>query len=1304
MYRLAWIAGLLLSVAMCGAIQDASAQDSHPQFEIWKNGTRIAGPETNPDALKRVIVEFKHLPLLEVAKNSAKQASAFTIAQDHDRLADDLQNLRDKNLRDKNLPGTSAGKLAAQTSPAPHISHNFKQAFNGAAVTMPLWMIRHVQALDYVKEVHLDGEMIAMAIESPKSNNASVISDPSQTGLRLTGGTGVGVRVAVIDTGIDYTHPALGGGLGEGFKVIDGYNFVSDHADPMDDNGHGTHVAGIIAGINVDSTWQGVAPDAQLLAYKVLDEDGSGRDTWVLAAIERALDPDGSPATDDAVDIINLSLGSGAGSDSNHPVTLAVERAVKAGIVCVVAAGNSGHLGAASIAAPGNALAAITVGAASTDGDIASFSAQGPTGSIKANSLPRFAMKPDVFAPGEGVYSTWLDNGFKAMDGTSMATPHIAGLVAGMLELNQSWSPAQVKAAIALMADQDGFLPWLVGESQTPVVSARTVQALATPARFDFGLVDLVDDTWRRQDTLTIHNFDDVAKTYGLQINGDLPAAVVIDFVQPTITVGPNTSQTVPFTISAPVDAIPRKDFPDAYEGMIHLESNTETFQIPFSFFHPAQSRLVLDEPADVLFIHGKQNEEAFSFFDVSGDLFLFLPEDQYDAIAQFESGNRVVIKENVFENGALQTTIISEDADLTLHLDVRDLGGRPLQHLSGMHAITHKETGYAIVRRGGFLSMASQLPAIQHFSTFSDAYKVEIKATGFSADGGYYELPFSVEEGMSSDIQFRNEADEMTQIKYHYSVPDATTQAFFVPWSYDASYGQERATISAKLDVNPGSPFILHPPFEQTVFLLPPPNETFRWKSHFHTLHSDAFSLFNLATNARKITLLATEEVDVIDDENVRIGGKDGIAYPSNEPITLYPGMGLMHWAGQLDNGAHTVKIKEAPAGGFYLNAWNDLAPRAFAYKLYEGVDLIAADSVYNVPNLPVARWLGETEIDVTPGAYTLVMDDVHTSLQGWKSRATATLSFKTDLADANPPRITQLYIDSDGKPGRILHPERTHTIVLGVTDVCSWCDEGNAPSSLSVMIRAANDSTWITLNAEASGGTYKAVLPSGLDEAFYDLRVDAADISGNETSLTVSPAFELGTSAVPLPLEPLLAAQGVSLTPTISWQPVTQAISYHVQFAEDPFFEMLIDEKADLEMTQLEVGVLTLGKRYFWRVRANTVAGDMPWSQPFWFDTMLQVSAQEGNKIPDAYALEEIYPNPVISLATLQYSLPNPGVVQIELFDMLGRRIEMIESTIKPAGIYQEHLNTTTLAPGAYFVRLQAGSFVKTKKFVKQ
>ena len=124
--------------------------------------------------------------------------------------------------------------------------------------------------------------------------------------------TGEGVVVAVVDSGVDYTHSDLGGCIGAACKVIGGYDFVDNDNDPMDIDGHGTHVAGIVA---ANGSVVGVAPDASILAVRVLDENGDGVNIHIVEGIEYAVDPDGNPNTDDGADVIHLSLGGHGDAD-----------------------------------------------------------------------------------------------------------------------------------------------------------------------------------------------------------------------------------------------------------------------------------------------------------------------------------------------------------------------------------------------------------------------------------------------------------------------------------------------------------------------------------------------------------------------------------------------------------------------------------------------------------------------------------------------------------------------------------------------------------------------------------------------------------------------------------------------------------------------------------------------------------------------------------------------------------------------------------------------------------------------------
>lgn len=290
--------------------------------------------------------------------------------------------------------------------------------------------------------------------------------------------TGAGIKIGVIDTGVDYTNPDFGSCTkltflaGQCSKVVGGYDFVNNDADPMDDDGHGTHVAGIItANSSVSGNeFRGVAPESVIYAYKVLGPEGKGYIDGIIDAIDWSADPNQDGDFSDHLDVINLSLGF-IGNPDNRLVD-AVDNAVSVGVIAVVAAGNEGPY-AGTIRSPGIARSAITVGATykkNYDGkywkddnpridEITSFSSRGP---VSFNN--EIINKPDIVAPGALIcssrwdsldlttknkrYTTCIDDKHIFMAGTSMAAPMVSGAAALMKQAHPEWSSLEMKMAL----------------------------------------------------------------------------------------------------------------------------------------------------------------------------------------------------------------------------------------------------------------------------------------------------------------------------------------------------------------------------------------------------------------------------------------------------------------------------------------------------------------------------------------------------------------------------------------------------------------------------------------------------------------------------------------------------------------------------------------------------------------------------------------------------------------------------------------------------------------------------------------
>ncbi len=245
---------------------------------------------------------------------------------------------------------------------------------------------------------------------------------------------GEGILVAVVDTGIDATHPDLDdlddNPVTNDPKLVGWIDYVNGAPSPYDDHGHGTHVSGTISGTGANSVQTGVAPGTQLIAAKVFNSDGWGYTSDIILAFEWAVDNN--------ADIISFS----GGGSHESVYTTTINNVVAAGVVPVVAAGNEGP-GASTVHCPGDEVNSLTVGATDSSDIIAWFSSRGPV-TLDGQTY----IKPDVSAPGVSVTSTLPGGGYAAWDGTSMATPHVSGTAALMLENNPDLSPAEVKQTL----------------------------------------------------------------------------------------------------------------------------------------------------------------------------------------------------------------------------------------------------------------------------------------------------------------------------------------------------------------------------------------------------------------------------------------------------------------------------------------------------------------------------------------------------------------------------------------------------------------------------------------------------------------------------------------------------------------------------------------------------------------------------------------------------------------------------------------------------------------------------------------
>ncbi|MGW1774833.1 S8 family serine peptidase [Streptomyces sp. NPDC002104] len=359
---------------------------------------------------------------------------------------------------------------------------------------------------------------------------------------------GTGVKIAVLDTGIDTGHPDLAG------RVVAAADF-SESGSTADHFGHGTHVASIAAGTGAKSggKYKGVAPGAKLLNGKVLGDDGHGSDSGILAGIEWAVAQ--------GAQVVNLSLGGPDGPEID-PVEAAVNQlSDDKGVLFAIAAGNGGRTGPGTIDSPGSADAALTVGAVDKSDVLADFSGTGPrTGDG--------AVKPDVTAPGVSITAAAAVGsaierqvgqnpaGYLTLSGTSMAAPHAAGAAALLKQQHPTWTGAQIKGVLTGSAKPGPYDAFQQGSGRIAVDQALGQSVIAEPLALAFA-----EQQWPHEDDapvtrkVTYRNLGTAPVTLNLSVTATGPdgkpaPAGFLAFARPSVTVPAGRTASVDLTLN----------------------------------------------------------------------------------------------------------------------------------------------------------------------------------------------------------------------------------------------------------------------------------------------------------------------------------------------------------------------------------------------------------------------------------------------------------------------------------------------------------------------------------------------------------------------------------------------------------------------------------------------------------------------------------------------------------------------------------------------------------------------------------
>ncbi len=625
-----------------------------------------------------------------------------------------------------------------QKYPNLKIKRTYTAVFKGFAIHGPLKDLEKLQKEQGILEVSPVTNYTPNIDESvPFIGGEKMHRLFDKEGNRLTG---KGVKVGIIDTGIDYTHPDLRD------NYAGGYDFVDEDKDPMETKRsqgmptlHGTHVAGIVG---ANGHLHGVAPEAELIAYRVLGPGGHGSSEHVIAAIEMAIH--------DKVDVLNLSLGNTI-NGPDWPTSLALNKAVEHGVVAVTSSGNSGP-NLWTVGSPGTSSEAISVGASTPplhiphlspifskreiemlplqgsmpwdfptkpmgmvyaglgeeedwedrkiegkivllergkipfsekahhakmrgaagvviynnlegnftgtlevemdipvvsiskeDGlflkkhlkrsfsmvktkfkwhkdDIASFSSRGPV-------THTWEIKPDVVAPGVAIDST-IPNGYLALQGTSMAAPHVAGASALIIQAHPDWTPAQVKAALMnttkplIKEDGSGYSVLEQGTGRIQLEEAIQTNSLVYPGSLNFGMLEKKQTRTQKEVPITIENVSDKEVTYSIEAPKQKKG---VQWKTPiTFKLKPKEKCETNITL----DITPNQQNEGMHEGEVIVNADNQKIRLPYLY--------IIEEP-DYPRIMGFQ----FGYGDKEGEYQyeVYLPEGAEElGIALYEA------------------------------------------------------------------------------------------------------------------------------------------------------------------------------------------------------------------------------------------------------------------------------------------------------------------------------------------------------------------------------------------------------------------------------------------------------------------------------------------------------------------------------------------------------------------------------------------------------------------------------------------------------------------------------------------
>jgi hypothetical protein len=1118
----------------------------------------------------------------------------------------------------------------------------------------------------------------------------------------------------------------------------------------------------------------------------VLGANGVGWTSDVIAGIDYCLDPDNNPETDDAVDIINMSLGGEPSTDD--PLESVVTNATKSGVLCVIAAGNSGYGRYGTIGSPGTSETALTVGACDSTNSIAYFSSLGP------DPIHSF-IKPEVVAPGVDILSTILHNQTASWSGTSMATPHVTGVAALLKQEHLSWTPEEIKAAIINSAHSagDSVSVFAQGKGCVDALDAANTRMVVEPGVVSFGYVDLASSVWKDTVKLIVKNFRNVSQNTQINIFDGVPTGVTMTFDKTSFSLAPGEETTISAVLTVPSSVPVLSTEPFAYLGKIKVTSDSDNVIVPFSFIKSTTLVITFDLQPNMLWLVDRTGGTIKVVSLQEGATKYIIPISQgysLDLLASLHQDTLGVrnyyLVHHIIDNPTGLTYVLVSHDEATINMandTIYDIHNNRVN----VDSSTTVDVSFQIVvydeRSGQY----------KNYSNYEYAWDFPINMWRlfFPPLDSLFFIKKSIIVSQNSDNYILRKSIFGLHTWQDINIATGTDNLFgyHVTSSYDDPC-QARPSDCKKyiiLGINTLRSDQGGWEDEGTGFRFPTIKGNFFFnKQGTNQAENDKYlySYMYLGASYAQISYDSTFEPPpilrtpgfTINEKGEAIFEQMRIIMPplrsplpaeisseyiyealkSGDTIMVeqYAHVNFPDYMTYLKNGSVFMKCNND-----MYDAWSSVSG---GIKQYNGVieDRSVFNSYWNMPlftpqvfahnraqiNIkPFTR--GEqflyTDDDIRFAYYKFdnmknnvgtlqVLSDVHPyTILGQAGLCTADCEYQIPSNSNNEtvfPSFNLLQVAVDGKAVDVVRPDQNGRIRLVIFD----SDSSVTSVKLSLLLVSGDE---IELPVSSiSRHEYVTSIPTYIPKGFIDVIAKIKDTKGNACELNASPAFFFGSPMDSVRLDARIRMTSYSLNniDTINFHTsdtLKYTLSYInygnntarnvvVMFPTTSYFKPIgtqswtKDSLGANDTIHIPVNLVFQGKQqtvdeqtYYspsvtWTSNGTTYL--RKYNVLVDFQNIITNVVQTENMVPNKFELHQNYPNPFNPTTTIRFSLKTKSFVSLKVYDILGRQVTTLVNEEMSAGNFSRIWNAANISSGIYFYRLQAGSFMDTKKLV--